>query len=232
MTSTLTDIVLLAGLWLPGSVWERVAAQLAGLGHRPIVPALPGVDDRSTAADLDDQLATVLAAVDAADRPVVVGHSAAGTLAWLAADRRPDQIRRVVLVGGFPESNGGTYADLFPVSDGAMPFPGWEPFEGPDADDLDDAARTALAAAAVPVPEGVARGVVHLTDEGRFTVPVTLVCPEFGPEDARGWVAAGEIPELASVAALSYVDIDSGHWPMITRPNELARLLDTVIRED
>jgi pimeloyl-ACP methyl ester carboxylesterase len=232
VTSTLTDIVLLAGLWLPGSVWEPVATQLASLGYRPIVPALPGVGDRSTAADLDDQLTTVLAAVDGADRPIVVGHSAAATLAWLAADRRPDQVRGLVLVGGFPESDGSSYADLFPVSDGAMPFPGWGPFEGPDADDLDDAARTALAAAAVPVPEGVARGVVHLTDERRFTVPVTLVCPEFSPEDAQSWVAAGEIPELARVAALSYVDINSGHWPMITRPNELARILDTVSRED
>jgi pimeloyl-ACP methyl ester carboxylesterase len=228
----LTDVVLLAGLWLPGAAWERVAAQLASMGHRPIVPALPGVDDRSTTADLDDQLAAVLAVVDAADRPTVVGHSAAGTLAWLAADRRPDQIRRVVLVGGFPESDGSSYADLFPVSDGVMPFPGWEPFEGPDADDLDDVARASLAAAAVSVPEGVARGVVHLTDEGRFTVPVTLVCPEFSPEDARDWVVAGELPELARVASLSYVDIDSGHWPMITRPTELARLLDTIIRQD
>ena len=164
MTSTPTDIVLLAGLWLPGSVWDQVAAQLAGLGHRPIVPALPGVDKRSTTADLDDQLATVLAAVDAADRPIVVGHSAAGTLAWLAADRRPDQVRRVVLVGGFPDSDGNTYADLFPVSDGAMPFPGWEPFEGPDSYDMDDAARTSLAAAAVPVPAGVAHGVGHRTN--------------------------------------------------------------------
>jgi pimeloyl-ACP methyl ester carboxylesterase len=232
VSSPRRDIVLLAGLWLPGSVWDRVAAELAALGHRPIMPALPGVDDRSPAATLDQQLTAVVAAVDTADRPVVVGHSAAATLAWLAADRRPDQIRRVVLIGGFPESDGSTYADLFAMRDGAMPFPGWEPFEGPDADDLDDAARRTLAAVTVPVPQAVARGVVYLSDEGRFAVPVTLVCPEFSPTDARGWVAAGEIPELARVGALSYVDIDSGHWPMVTRPEELARLLDTVVRED
>jgi pimeloyl-ACP methyl ester carboxylesterase len=230
--STSSDVILLAGLWLPGTVWDRVAAELANIGHRPIVPGLPGVDDGSSTADLDDQLAAVLAAVEAADKPTVVGHSAAATLAWLAADRRPDRIRRVVLIGGFPESDGSRYADFFPVSDGVMPFPGWEPFEGPDANDMDETARASMAAAAVPVPEGVARGVVHLTDERRFKVPVTLVCPEFSPDEAREWVAAGELPELARVASLSYVDIDSGHWPMITRPTELARLLDTVIRQD
>ena len=44
---------------------------------------------------------------------------------------------------------------------------------------------------------------MHLTDEGRYTVPVTLVCPEFGPEEARDWVVGGELPELARVASLS-----------------------------
>jgi hypothetical protein len=33
------------------------------------------------------------------------------------------------------------------------------------------------------------------------------------------------VPELAKVKVLDLVDIDSGHWPMITRPAELARLL-------
>lgn len=60
---------------------------------------------------------------------------------------------------------------------------------------------------------------------------MTLVCPEFDPDDARGWVAAGEAPELAAVLDLSYVNIDSGHWPMITCPIALARLLDIIVRE-
>jgi pimeloyl-ACP methyl ester carboxylesterase len=225
------DIVLLPGLWLPGSAWADVAARLRDLGHRPVVPSLPGVDDGSTSATLDHQLAAALAAVDAADQPVVVGHSAASTLAWLTADRRPEAVRRVVMVGGFPDPDGSAYADLFPIIDGVMPFPGWEPFEGPDADDLDDAARTAFTRSAVPVPHGVARGVVRLTDERRFGVPVTLVCPEFSPDDARAWVAAGDLPELARVRSLSYVDLDSGHWPMTSRPDDFARLLDEVVRD-
>jgi pimeloyl-ACP methyl ester carboxylesterase len=109
-----------------------------------------------------------------------------------------------------------------------MPFPGWGPFEGEDAADLDAAARAAIAEAAIPVPEGVARGVMQLRDDRRYDVPVVLVCPEFDPDQAKEWIAAGEIPELAKARRLSYVDIDSGHWPMFTRPAELARLLAAV----
>ena len=54
---------------------------------------------------------------------------------------------------------------------------------------------------------------------------VTLVCPEFSPDQAREWIASGEVPELPKVKSLDYVDIDSGHWPMITKPAELAHLL-------
>jgi pimeloyl-ACP methyl ester carboxylesterase len=52
------------------------------------------------------------------------------------------------------------------------------------------------------------------------------VCPEFSPEQAKAWLAEGQVPELANAEHLSFVDIDSGHWPMVTRPVELARLID------
>ncbi len=84
------DILLIAGLWLDGSVWSEVVPALEQLGHRPVALTLPGQGDGSASATLDDQLAAVVAAVDAAETaPMVVGHSAASTLAWLAADARP-----------------------------------------------------------------------------------------------------------------------------------------------
>lgn len=220
------DILLIGGLWLDTSAWDRVVPELEALGHRPVPVALPGQGDGSTSATLDDQVGAVLAAVDSTSgRPLVVGHSAACTLAWLAADARPEAVAGVVLIGGFPWDDGKRYADLFEVTDGVMPFPGWGPFEGPDAADLDEAARAAMAAAAVPVPEGVARGVVRLADERRFDVPVTVVCPEFSPAQAREWIDAGDVPELARTKHVDLVDLDSGHWPMFTRPAELAALL-------
>lgn len=216
------DILLVAGLWLDASAWNDVVPALEAAGHRAVPVTLPNAGD----ATLDDQVAAAVAAVDAAPEPVmVVGHSAACTLAWLAADRRPDRVAKVALIGGFPARDGQPYADFFEVRDGFMPFPGWGPFDGADSADLDEETKGRMAAAAIPVPAGVAEGVVRLADERRFDVPVVVVCPEFTPAQAQEWIGAGDVPELAAAKHVDFVDIDSGHWPMFTKPVELARLL-------
>ena len=221
------DIILIPGLWLNGgSAWADVATAINAGDHRAVPLTLPGQGDGSTSATLDDQVAAVLTAVDAApDQVVVVGHSAASTLAWLAADARPEKVAQVVFIGGWPNPDGELYADFFEMQNGSMPFPGWGPFEGPDSADLDDEAKRDFESSAVPVPEAVARGVIRLTDERRYDVPALLVCPEFTPDQAKEWVAAGDLPELGKAKHLQYVDIDSGHWPMFTKPTELAELL-------
>jgi pimeloyl-ACP methyl ester carboxylesterase len=226
------DILLIAGLWLDGSVWGDVAAQLEARGHHAVPITLPGQGDGNTSATLADQLATVVAAVDAAaGRLMVVGHSAACSLAWLAADARPGKVSKVALIGGFPSPDGEPYFSGFPIQDGTMAFPGWSEFEGPDSADLDDAARRAMASAAIPVPEGVIRGVIRLADERRYDVPVVMVCPELSPAQAKEWIDHGAIPELAKSKDVSFLNIDSGHWPMISAPADLARLLSQAAEE-
>jgi pimeloyl-ACP methyl ester carboxylesterase len=226
------DILLMAGLWLDGSVWDNVADQLKARGHNAVPITLPGQGDGNRSATLADQVAAVVAAVDAAaGRPMVVGHSAACSLAWIAADARAAKVSKVALIGGFPCPDGKPYFSGLPIEDGAVAFPGWSEFEGPDSADLDDAARQAFASAAIPVPEGVIRGVVKLADERRYDVPVVLVCPEFTPSQAKEWIDHGEVPELAKSSNVSFVDLDSGHWPMISAPAELARILSQAAEE-
>jgi pimeloyl-ACP methyl ester carboxylesterase len=225
------EFLLIAGLWLDGSAWDAVVPQLRALGHQAVPVWLPGQGKPPAAATLADQQAAVLAAVDAAaGKVVVVGHSAAGTLAWMTADARPDKVARVVMIGGFSSGDGATYADFFELADGVMPFPGWGSFEGPDSADLDEQQRRHIADAAIPVPEGVAKGIVRLRDERRLDVPVTLICPEFSPAEAKEWIDGGEVPELARARHVDYVGIESGHWPMFTRPAELAALLAEAAR--
>ncbi|RAJ41694.1 alpha/beta hydrolase family protein [Kitasatospora sp. SolWspMP-SS2h] len=227
------DVLLIGGLWLDGSAWDAVVPALAARGHRPVPLTLPGQGDGRAEATLAEQLAAVVAAVDAAEGgPLLVAHSAACTLGWMAVDARPAAVAGLVLVDGFPHGDGKAYADLFPVVDGAVPFPGWEPFEGPTSADLDAELRERIAADAVPVPAGVALAPVRLADERRYGVPVTMVCAEAAPTEVRGWVAAGAAPEVSRMERIAYVDLDSGHWPMFSRPAELAALIDAATVRD
>ncbi|MCW2738815.1 alpha/beta hydrolase [Nocardioides sp.] len=221
------DIVLIAGMWLDGSAWDEVVPHLESLGHRPVALTLPGQGDGNVQATYDDQVAAIVSAVDAADGPtLVVGHSAACALAWVAADARPEKVTRVALVGGMPNGDGETYFGFFEPVDGVVAFPGWEPFEGPDSDDMSPELKARVAAGAIAVPAAIAQGTVRLTDERRYAVPVTMVCPEYTPEQAKEWLEAGDIPELAKTTRVDFVDIDSGHWPMFTQPAALAALID------
>lgn len=223
-------IVLVAGLWLDASAWSAVEPGLRARGHVPVPVTLPGQGDGASTATLSEQVAAVVAAVDTAleesGEPVaVVGHSAAASLAWLAADARPEAVGCVAFIGGFPAAAGEAYAGFAPVVDQHAPFPGWEVFEGPDSADLDQATKDRLESNAIPVPVDVVKSEVRLEDERRYGIRSVLLCPEFTPAQARTWIEAGDSPELDRVEHLDLVDIDSGHWPMFTQPDRLADLL-------
>ena len=222
------DMVLIGGLWLTADVWESVVEELSKRGHRGIAVSLPGQGDDDAAATLEDQLEAVTSAVTSVDRPLVVGHSAAASLAWMAADRVADQVAGVVFVGGFPEADGATYADFFEPEDGWMRFPGWEKFEGPDSADLSAQQKRVTEQRMVGVPQGVSRATVSLDHEERFGLSVTVICPEFSPQDARDAIEGGDAPELAAAQRVKLTDLDSGHWPMVSCPDRFAEVLSEV----
>ena len=47
----------------------------------------------------------------------------------------------------------------------------------------------------VTVPDGVAHGTVRLTNPSRYDVPITLICPEFAPEDAKAGSPVATCPK-------------------------------------
>ncbi len=144
----------------------------------------------------------------------------------MVADERPDAIDRAAVSP--PRTVTSTPTSSLPSTVSWLSRVG---IQGPDSADLGAAERERIASAAVPVPEGVSKGVVWLADDRRFDVPVLLVCPEYGPEDAKAWIDAGDVPELTRANRVDFEDIDSGHWPMVTRPAELAGILAAAASE-
>lgn len=234
----MTTLILIPGFWLDASSWSEVTPALEAAGHdvRPLT--LPGLEsphaDRS-AIGLADHVAAVVAAIDAAEGPVVlVGHSGGGAVAHAALDRRPDRVARVVYVDSGPLPAGiATNPDL-PAEGADLPMPPWDAFGADgsrDLDDLTDAQLHAFRARAVPHPAAAARDEQVLTDDRRFDVPITIISTTFTQEEIDGAIAAGvpyfaEVPRIRDV---TIVELPTSHWPQFTRPAELAQtLLDAV----
>jgi len=227
------DIILVPGLWLDGSSWERVAPVLERAGHRVHPLTLPGMESREadrSRVTLRDHVGAVVAAIDACGpdgKVAVVGHSGGCGIVHAAVDARPDRVARAVYIGGFPVGEGDTIADEFPVRNGEVPLPDWSDFEEADLVDLDDDLRAAFRERAIPSPAGVNGDPQRLSDEGRYDVPVTVIATEFTTEMLRGWIerGLGPVRELTRIREVEYVDLPTGHWPQFTRPEELGRAI-------
>lgn len=234
------DIVMIPGAWLDASAWDDVRPVLEAAGHTVHALTLPGKEspdaDRS-GVGLEDHVDAVVEVVDrlttGGGQVVLVGHSAGGTIAFAASDRRPDLVARVVYVDAGPSPEGSAVNDEVPVVDGEVPLPAWEFFEEPDLQDLDDTLREQFRARAVPEPRGVFLDPLRLTDERRRDVPSTIIACETYPgfETAsamyRTFIEQGApfVAELASLRDYELVDLPTGHWPMFTRPAELGEII-------
>lgn len=224
------EILLVPGLWLNAATWDEVVPQLAAAGHSARPLTLPGMESQGAdraGVTLADHIDAVVAAIDAAEGSVLlVSHSAGCGIAHAAVDARPDRVARQVQIGGFPSPDGEALLGGLTAVDGEVAMPDWaEIGEEANIVDFDDEQLAAFYAAAIPVPEAVITTPVRLTDERRYDVPVTAVCPEYRAADVRGWVSGGDLPELARVKEVEYVDLPTGHWPQVTRPADLAQLI-------
>ncbi|MEZ3161131.1 alpha/beta fold hydrolase [Microbacterium sp. BWT-B31] len=225
------DIVLVPGMWLGGWAWYAVAPLLEAAGHRPHPVTLPGMErgDVDRSATLADAVAAVVAQIDACDGPVVlVGHSAACGVASLAVDARPDRVARAIYVAGFPATDGQPLVRGYEPVDGVVPLPAWSQFDDADVRDLGEGGMAALTGAAVPTPWGIVGDAARFAgDERRYDVPVTAIATEYSSADLREWIAAGapQVQEFTRIRDLTFVDIPTGHWPMLTRPDDLAEAI-------
>ncbi len=223
------DIILIPGLWLDASSWDEVVPHLEDAGHRARALTLPGMESRDadrSAVTRADCVDAIVSAIDSTDGPVVVvGHSMGAGLAYAAVDARPDRVAHAIYIGGFPDAHGS--ASEFPSENGEIPLFDWSDFDEADLRDLDEAARAEFRERAIPSPARLVSDPQRLSDERRYDVAVTVVCPEFDSETLKKWIDDDLEPvrEFTKIENLTYVDLPTGHWPQFTKPEELAQLI-------
>jgi pimeloyl-ACP methyl ester carboxylesterase len=225
---TTAPIVLVPGFWLGAWAWDEVAAALRADGHDVTALTLPGLESADadrTAITLSDHVDAICEAVSAAGAPVVLAvHSGAGAPGYAVTDRIPEQIASMVYVDTGP-AKGALDPDFDAVE---QPLP--SPEELAQAENLDGLTEEQLETfrrRAVPEPGAAMREAAELTNDARREVPSTVVCTGYTSEQYKEAVKEGYsflagLPELRDV---TWVDLPTSHWPMWSRPRELAEII-------
>ena len=226
-------VVLVPGFWLGAWAWDEVVARLSEHGVLALALTLPGLEtdhpDRGSVG-LEDHVAAIeqaLALAPQGARTVLVAHSGAAVPATVALDRHVDEVDHVVWVDTAPVVDG--YAMDPDASGSEHPLSAQydEELEQGSMKGLSEEQLAAFRERAVPQPASSLRERVSLHDDRRLDVPGTVVCTAFPASEYRSYAEQG-MPFLAGILQyrrLQLVDLPTGHWPMWSRPAELADII-------
>ncbi len=237
------EFVLVHGAMHGAWCWDEVAARLAAKGHRVVVPELPGHGRRAAEVALASVDRYADAVVDAmaqagVSRAVLVGHSMGGLVVAKAAERAVARIAHLVFLAAVVPPHGSSIA-LTNMSeparaallalvrgrgDSTFAYPAetaWARWLG----DLPRRDPRAIRALSLLTPQA-ARPFFERVDLRRFdtlTIPRTYI---------RCRRDAAVVPERAAAYAARLgvrpLDLDAAHDPMLSRPDELVRLLTRI----
>jgi pimeloyl-ACP methyl ester carboxylesterase len=226
--------VLVPGFWLGAWAWDDVADALRADGHAVTAVTLPGLEsvdvDRS-GITFADHVDAICKAVAAAGPPVVLAvHSGAGASGYAASDRIPEQIAAMVYVDSGPAKG-----PLEPDFDGVeKPLPSREELEQEEnLEGLTEEQLETFRRRAVPEPGAVLREASELTNDARLDVPSTAICTAFTSDQYKAAVKEGYawLAGFAELRDVTWVDLPTSHWPMWSRPQELAAIIGDVAKD-
>ena len=222
--------ILVPGFWLGAWAWDQVADVLRAAGHVVAPLTLPGLESpesQRAGITLDQHIDAVAAVLrEPVDLPtLLIGHSGAGPVIYGATDRVPQLVSRAVYVDSGPAPPGTSARPDLTDDVTEIPLPGWQELEasGSSLAGLNEDDLQTFRQRAVPHPAGPAREPLRVENPDRLSVPVTLINSSFSSETVKELAAAGH-PYFAELTRLNvtHADLPTGHWPMWSRPDDLA----------
>lgn len=230
----MTEFVLVAGAWLGAPAWDDVVPGLRAAGHGAHPITLSGLGDkRARPVGRQTHVTDIVDEVERLDlrEVVLVGHSYSGIPVGQAAERIGDRLARVVFVDAGVPTDGESFvyawwqgpAALQEVLDrngGLWPLPDTAEFEGQE---LTDEQIARLVGGATPHP-GASLSDPAVLKGPLGELPATYIkCLLDGPEPSD------DVARLLTGDRWELVTMDTGHWPMYSRPDELAAILNRAV---
>ena len=226
----MATFVLIHGAYQGGWIWSPVAAQLRAAGHVVFAPSLDGCAERSsqvrpgiTTETHADEIVELLRYEDLAD-VVLVGTSSGGMVLTRVAEIARERIQRLVFVDALALYDGEKIRDI--VSGAAVDDSNVATGPAPGAmlDALQASMDADLAAWASERfglhPVAVFSDPVLLDSFWEQSWDATVIWCRQAPNP-------GEAHQRRCAERLGarWHEIDTGHYPMLSTPDEVARLI-------
>jgi pimeloyl-ACP methyl ester carboxylesterase len=227
-----TAFALVHGAWHGAWCWERLAPELKARGHRVVAVDLPSDDATAT---FETYAEVVVNALDAEEDVVVVGHSLAGLTIPLVTARRP--VRKLVYLCALAPVPGRSFTQQLSIEPDTLAPEYRAGLAGPDEEGMTRWQDEAVARAVLYADCGerdAAAAFARLRPQAR--TPHAQPCRlKALPDTPRTYVVCDADrmvnPDRARRVARERLDADlvelpGGHSPFLSRPGELAAVLD------
>jgi pimeloyl-ACP methyl ester carboxylesterase len=226
----MATFVLVPGAWLGGWAWKKVTPLLEEKGHATYPVTLTGMGERVHLASSEHGIETAIQDVlnvmrfNGLDDVVLVGHSFAGKVAAAAADRAHEKVRLLLYLDAFrpskvrtPQGGFDPRAEFGGGPPGSWTVPFTEKIIDNVGSDVRGKDREWMLSKATPWPVKPAMEPITLSESFDAVKTAYIFCRKSG--DPVDEIVAGKWGKLEGPHKV----IDSGHWPMITRPEELVQ---------
>jgi pimeloyl-ACP methyl ester carboxylesterase len=239
--------VLVGGAWLGGWCWQPIARRLREEGHDAYPVTLTGLGERvhlaSPEVDLETHITDVVNLVEFEDLHdiVLLGHSYAAIVVTGAADRIPERISQVVYLDAGPFPSGLAFIETYPpearthverqveeLGDGwRLPMPPWDELaQQTSLEGLGDDQLRVVRSRAVAQPFGTYTQPLRLENTAREGLPKVGILCSFSLAQVQEMIASGNpLSQAFTGSNWHFVELPTGHWPMFSRPNDLAAAL-------
>ncbi|HKS89261.1 MAG TPA: alpha/beta fold hydrolase [Stellaceae bacterium] len=225
--------VLVHGSYQGGWIWQKVAQRLRAAGHQVYAPSLDGCGERAgavrpgiTTETQADEIARLLFYEDLRD-VVLVGTSSGGMVVCRTAELARERVRRLTFVDALALFDGEKIRDIVTRSTAVAGGDGLT--AGPSRED----AATRLFADLDPATRAWALERYTQHPIGIYQEPVRL--PSFWSQQWPGtsviWCRRAQNPgeahqrRTAERLGARWGELDTGHYPMLSMPEDLTRLL-------